>query len=74
MSNTENGNVMAECLIALFCLMVMSSTVALLCRLQVSSQDLREMEDTFMLKQDWESKGRCRIYCPKDDPIVDITY
>ena len=56
---------MLECLIALMCMMAMSSCVALLCRLQ---------EDTFMLKLQWEAKGRCRIYCPKDDPIVDIAF
>ncbi len=74
MSKSRKGNVLVECLIALMCLLAMSSCVALLCRLQSASGDLTEMEDTFMLKQDWESKGRCRIYCPKDDPVVDITY
>ncbi|MBO4218162.1 MAG: hypothetical protein IKX74_01860 [Erysipelotrichaceae bacterium] len=65
---------MLECLIALMCMMAMSSCVALLCRLQAASASLTDQEDTFMLKLQWEAKGRCRIYCPKDDPIVDIAF
>ncbi len=74
MSSSRRGNVLIECLIALLCLMAMSGCVAVLCRLQAAGYGLSEQEDTFMLKQQWERKARCRIYCPKDDPAVDITY
>ncbi|MBQ6655040.1 MAG: hypothetical protein IJM79_05895 [Erysipelotrichaceae bacterium] len=75
MSGRRNsGNVLIECLIALLCLLAMSSCVAVLCRLQKAGYGLQDMEDTWMMKTEWESEGRCRIYCPKEDPTVDITF
>ena len=74
MCGKSGGNVLIECLIALMCLLAISSCLAVLCRLQAASYDLRDKEDTWMMKQGWESEGRCRIYCPKEDPIVDITF
>jgi len=63
---------MMESLLALMCVSALSLALYTLCQLQ--SQIDVEDEDVFMVEIYWQQEKRCKIYCPLEEPLVDIAF
>ena len=71
-SRMSRGNVMMESLLALMCVSALSLALYTLCQLQSQIDD--QQEDTFMVEIYWQQEKRCKIYCPQEEPLVDIAF
>jgi len=71
-SRMSRGNIMMESLLALMCVSALSLALYTLCQLQ--SQIDVEDEDVFMVEIYWQQEKRCKIYCPLEEPLVDIAF
>ncbi len=72
LKNTDKGSICFDLVISLACL-----TISFLLIYQTASlrNNLEELDEVPIYINDfWEDKQRCDIYCPKEDPMVDITF
>jgi len=67
------GDVLIDTLIAVLATSIIVILVYSLTRF-ICQVPKNEEEDYFTMQELWKEDIRCKIYCPKDDPILDITF
>jgi len=66
----DKGSILLESIVALMICVLISNVIYSLVRFKAQCNYF--IADIDEVKEIWEVKARCKIYCPKKDPIVDL--